>query len=1050
MIPQPTSPSIDTNLIDEVRNGRAVLFLGAGASLGAKDERQNLIPDTGKLAGLIQREFLGGLRPKFNFVNTCDYAATARNGRELQKYIRDVLSPFEPADYHKKIPTFHWAGLATTNFDLIVERAYRDATSPLQRLRPLVQDTPEFMDTMERGDVLFLKLHGCITTYEQVSPGMVFSTERILRHMEGRAGQFKELFEWAQQKTLIFAGYSLQDHDLRLLLDEIVKEGDNRPRHYIVQKDVESFEVQYWSERRFTLIDSTFEDFIKDLDNSISVNLRGLSVVRSSDATPLTKYIASNRRPSSALANYLATGAEHVSTETLPSSGSAHKFFNGFDLGWYPIEHGIDIERPLTRTLLEERVAVTGIVTAPQLIVLKGHAGSGKSVALRRIAWDAAKRLSKLVVYVPASGYINTQAIQELLALAKEPLFLVIEDLTLISSSVMDLMNAARRERSPLVVIGGARPSEWNIRAQFLESVVTAEYELKYLSRRETDDLISQLDLNDCLGELKHLTHEQRVKQFNEIYGRQLLVALHEATRNAHFRDIIHDEYTKISPPEAQLLYADICALHRFGSPVRAGLISRVHGISFEQFQERFFMPLEQVVSLEKDERSGDWIYRARHPLIAEMLYEQVFPTPAEKFDNIAKFITRLNPTYSYDRRIIGELLRGNRLAEALPVASKGQAIFDLALQALGDEPHIYHQKGIYFMRLALAGDSEALREAEEALQEANRLAPTDRTIKHSLAELALTRSRLSEDSIERAAWRNEAIAKSRPLVASTTSSHAYHTIAKAQLQALGDALDVQAEGDETLSADVVSEAIKAVEETLRAGLQRYPGDSHLLAEEAGLARLLRNDERAERALKRAFEANRRSQLIAKRYAVVLKARDKLADAREVLRQALEYHSASHDLNYDFAELLRAIDPAIDVKEPDVLLSYYGRAFSKGDKNYRSQFLYARQLILAGRPQDARPVFDHLKQSPIPFPIKNQVKEVVRLETGEIRRYNGTVTGRRDSYGFVRLDNDGIDCYFDSQSVRQGEDLPGIGARVELSLGFNFHGPAACDMATIK
>ncbi|HEY2394859.1 MAG TPA: SIR2 family protein [Rudaea sp.] len=991
--------TIDANLVEEVRAGNVVLFLGAGASLGAKDSKGHSMPSTDDLKKKICGNFLDDSYAGLDFVQTCDYATTAKGGRKLQEFIHNALYGFEPAEFHKRIPTFHWAGIATTNFDLIVERAYRDVTDRLQRVRPLLCDTPDFMDSLEKGDLLYLKLHGCITAFDQLAPGMVYSTERILRHKEGRAAQFAQFLEWAKRYTLVFAGYSLRDYNLRLLIDEIVKDGDSRPRHYIVKKGTLEIESLYWSERRFTLIDSSLEQFLVSLEGLIPTNVRRLGVLRSPTATSLTRFIASHRQESSALRNYLQSGAEHVTTETKASEGTARKFFSGFDLGWYPIEHDIDFDRPTTRSVLEEQVALTETSTGPRLVVLKAHAGAGKSVALRRIAWDAAKKLSKLVVFVSNTGYINVQALLELISLTNEALLVVIEDITLVAERVYELIVEAKRKKSPIIVIGGARFNEWNVYAQVLETSVTAEYEMKYLSPREIDDLLVQLELNDCLDELKELDPEGRVKQFTEVYGRQLLVALHEATRGAHFPDIIYDEFQKIPTPEARILYADICALHRFGSPVRAGLISRVHGIDFNEFGQRFLRPLEQVVSLVKDERSGDWIYTARHPYIAEMLYLQVFKSQAERFDNHIKLISRLNPAYSYDRRIIGELLRGNALAEAFPDVTKGLAIFEVAVGALGDQPHIYHQKGIYLKRLA--GDVVALQAAESALLRARELAPADRTIRHSLAELALARARHSANSIERAAWRTEAISIARSLLATSNGSYAYHTIAKAQLQALSDAMDK--DDDDTLTADVVSESIKAAEEAVRVGLQRFPGDAHLLSEEAALAQLLENDERAERALRRAFDANKRSQLIAKRYAVVLRARNKLPEAREVLRQALEHNPGSQDLNFDFAELTRLMNPALDSSEPEQLLSYYLRAFTKGDKNYRAQLLCARQLTLAGRESEARQLFEHLKNAAVPFNIKSQVKEVVRRDNGDIRRFNGSVAARRDSYGFIVL-----------------------------------------------
>jgi hypothetical protein len=51
--------NIPAELVDAVSEGRAVLFLGAGASRGAKDEKGNDIPTATGLAELIVNRFLG-------------------------------------------------------------------------------------------------------------------------------------------------------------------------------------------------------------------------------------------------------------------------------------------------------------------------------------------------------------------------------------------------------------------------------------------------------------------------------------------------------------------------------------------------------------------------------------------------------------------------------------------------------------------------------------------------------------------------------------------------------------------------------------------------------------------------------------------------------------------------------------------------------------------------------------------------------------------------------------------------------------------------------
>jgi hypothetical protein len=121
---------IAPTLIDAIKEQRAVLFLGAGASQYAKHPKGDQIPQGDRLRDLICDKFLGGslkLRP-LNAV-----AAMAANEAGLaafQKYIHDLFMPFEPVDFHLLIPRFRWRAIATTNFDLIVEKTYASASTP--------------------------------------------------------------------------------------------------------------------------------------------------------------------------------------------------------------------------------------------------------------------------------------------------------------------------------------------------------------------------------------------------------------------------------------------------------------------------------------------------------------------------------------------------------------------------------------------------------------------------------------------------------------------------------------------------------------------------------------------------------------------------------------------------------------------------------------------------------------------------------------------------------------------------------------------------------
>ena len=173
-------------LATAVQEGRAVLFLGAGASRGAMDDKLQPIPDGSGLAKILIKEFLGDDYDGLDLRSVYDLACSERDVRTVQRKIFDILNPFQPADFHLLIPTFAWAGIATTNYDLVVERACQRAPSPLQKLVPHVKDGDGATDQLGDRSVLNVKLHGCITRHQEVMPPLIASTEQLIAFRNGR------------------------------------------------------------------------------------------------------------------------------------------------------------------------------------------------------------------------------------------------------------------------------------------------------------------------------------------------------------------------------------------------------------------------------------------------------------------------------------------------------------------------------------------------------------------------------------------------------------------------------------------------------------------------------------------------------------------------------------------------------------------------------------------------------------------------------------------------------------------------------------------------
>jgi tetratricopeptide (TPR) repeat protein len=1015
--------ALPDDLIAAVAEGRAVLFLGSGASRGAKNSTGEEIPLAAGLASELVDEFLGDDYKRLDFRAAYDLSCSQRDTLTVQRFIFDRLNQFEPAEFHLLIPEFAWAGLLTTNYDMIVERSYKNARSRVQRLIPNVKDGDGSTARLDHRSVLYNKLHGCITQYHEVHPPLVASTDQLIAFRQGREGQFDTFLEWAKTKSIVFVGYAFLDQNLRSLFYEIIKEGDNRPRHYIVNRALLPAEATYWSDRRVTALGHSFEEFLQLLDKATPAGKRqlGLLASHSLHASAFTRFITvSGRRESDDLRSYLTSVIDHVSTELRAMPANAAKFYRGFDLGWYPIQAELDIRRTIVNEIISEQIIPSPPAERVSLVVLKGHAGSGKSVTLRRIAWEAATRHNRLCFFVTRNGTIDVARFEEIFSLTNLPIYLFIDDVAEHQEQVLELIEEVRRARAAVRIICAESFALWNILCDDLAPRVSAQYEMKYLSEAEIVDLLSKLEEHNCLGYLRGLPLDQAANELKYVHGRQLLVALLEATHGIPLVAILANEYKSIQLPAARLIYLDICALHRFGTPVRAGLISRIHNITFEQFKDKFFSPLQQIVTLRTDPKSGDFVYEARHPQIAAHVYESVLQSVDERFDNLIRILIKLNPGFTYDMEAVSRLVKASNVESTVSDPNKGRQIYDAALSSVGRKVVILHQRGIYEMHRAT--NSAELRRAEEYLDEALSLEPFNKSIKHSIAELDLKRSRLASDPIERKAWRRRAIEAASSLVPGSINSYPHTTLVKAAIDEVYDALIVAEEHDTEANFRVLSESISEAENVLRRAHQTFPNDPVLLTQEGKLSETLSQTKRTETAFQRAFNANPRSTLGARRLAKIQVSKGAFDEAISTLRKCLEFNPSARELHFDIALALSEVRPDADQTGAEEILYHLRRTFVPGDRNYQAQFLYARELCIADKYEEAKIIFATLAEARLPFQQKTEVGNYLMEQKGIPRRLIGNVLFVKSSYGFIQVNTPALTAYFEAEEIEAAVD----------------------------
>lgn len=1019
-------------LAEDIKKKKVVLFLGSGFAYNALHPELKKPPFGKELGNKISDKFLGGNYKDSSLAYISDLAISQSNLFEVQEYIHYLFSDFSPNQNHLKYASLPWKAIFTTNYDLILEKAYKENNNKtIQDLSIVYRNTPEPLIFKSPKTVPYFKLHGCISYINDPELPLVLSSEQYLTHLKNRHRLFNKFEELASDYSILFIGYSNQDHNIRAILQKLESLKSARPRSYMVSPNFTDIEVAYWQERKITPINMGHEDFITQIDNSISENERALSTfikevernIESKFSVPFEKIT-----PSESLLNFLDHESEYIHSGMPLGDSKPKEFYKGVLKNWDPIIRNLDVRRQVEDQILTDLILEDKYQKNDQsyLFLLKGFAGSGKTVLLKRIAWQCSTEFDKCCIYLNSGSILRSKPILELYTYVKERIYLFVDDLLTNEKQLIDLIKKAEREKIQLSIISTERINQLNDE-NTIEGFISNDYTLNYLSENEVDILINKLEKHDSLGYLKNKTKEQRKRELAERTGRVLLVALYEATGGRPFEEIIYDEYENLANDELRAIYLTIAVFHRLNTKVRAGLISRIHNISFNEFKKRLFKPLEFIIFTDRDYKINDFAYTTRHPYIAQMIFEIVLRDEQERYDEYIRILNNVDIDYSSDWSAFLDIINAKNLNEIFNDPIRINNIYDLASDINPDDPKLIQQRGIFQM-ISKSGN---LFISEKLLKEAKELDPDDIHISHSLAELALKKAESTKINIEKKQYLEVSRKLCREIIKKSKShTFSYHTLLKIDLSDFKDAMKEEA-------SERIEKYVKQFEKTLNEAKQLFSNETFILEIEARFNELLNEKPQAIEILKNAYEINKASPFIAIRYAKILDSNSKTKEAISVLRSTLELNPGDKNVNFLLAKLISKIEPA----NHEEITHYYRRSFTKSDTRYESQFWYARSLFLKGDRKDAYAIFNDLGKVRLSPKVKNAANGLILTEQGNSKKFKGNIERLESNYAFVKREKKGDDLFmYRDSKIRDWIDFR-INSKLEFNIAFNYKGP---------
>ena len=491
---------------------------------------------------------------------------------------------------------------------------------------------------------------------------------------------FKRLKTDLESRTFLFVGYSLTDPNFRAVLDDCRDEVGTKtlPLSYAFIKNFTSIQQQYWRDKyNIELIQSDAVAFMTMLkDTWVSENC----VV-----VPLLQRKASEFLRLDGQTRFQKVGDSFYLLRTTDCTGQSNpdNFFRGAEPTWAEIRDRVAAKRDLYDSLLDCLFPeFVDTKLEPSAYVITSSAGTGKTTLLYTLLYDlVADFQAAVLIHIPGTP-LDSRLISPLVSDEELRRFVVVVRYASEQFRELAVFYAGVVQRTlPVTLLLEDRTNQWHVaktthRTQFNP----AEFTLGTLSDVEVDGVLNALDFHGCLRRLTGLSREEQVAHFNNLADKDVLVALRELTSDGRFDQIVRDEYEKIPSEIAKRAYVYVAAIGQLDLAVRYETITRILGLRTEQLSDELINPTEGILITGEETGSSrhnlGFRLRARHPIIASIIFAAAAEDDQSKFDAINGIMSELDPGFPEDMRLLTQIMRRKELVNTLAAHSMRRAVF--------------------------------------------------------------------------------------------------------------------------------------------------------------------------------------------------------------------------------------------------------------------------------------------------------------------------------------------------------------------------------------
>lgn len=271
-----TRHSSDENLDNFIGNWphlrqRLIVFLGAGASVGAKNKGGLVLPNAFQLRNELWAKFKASsadFDPRELGLMSLQHASAiveARAGRvQLSNYLVERFSCNHPLWPHLALPSLNPQCVFTTNYDQLIEMGFAQQGKVVDTIYNDRAPHPE------NQHVLY-KPHGNLAQANQPigQGGLVITQFDYLEMIADYRRMLERSMRNFHASCVLTIGYSFGDLDIGAELYRLRKANNGIPWYAVFPRNDVDVRNMYFQKLNIRQIDRTFESFMSELDDIV-------------------------------------------------------------------------------------------------------------------------------------------------------------------------------------------------------------------------------------------------------------------------------------------------------------------------------------------------------------------------------------------------------------------------------------------------------------------------------------------------------------------------------------------------------------------------------------------------------------------------------------------------------------------------------------------------------------------------------------------------------------------------------------------------------------